>query len=236
MKPKQAWGAVSVIFALGDALLASVFIALGYVLLLVVTFAGIAALIYVYIVYKRYHVEVVPESDVLLFDDVDDLRILCNIYGLGIDGDEDSLRKKLTSFSRANAKTAFVWVAPRSVLSIGSGLSIEAVTSPGKLERPGSADELAREMLAGSSPWDAHTSVLPRGEARSTTRLMGIKECPVCGSQSRGSKNICAECGADLEFYAVLSGSKVGKRMVSAKASAVRRRLRYQVPPLGVKI
>jgi len=233
MEPKQAWGAFSVVFVLVDALAGSVLVSLGYDLMPVAAIVGIVALIYFYILYKRYHVEVVPESDIMLFDDVDDLRILCRIYGLEEMGNEGVLRRRLVAFSKANSDTAFTWVAPKSVLSVGSSLSIESGPGASGYERPLSATKLAEDMLTGASSGRERTSILPRGESRSTTRLGGIRECPVCGSRTRRARSICPECGADLEFYAVLSESKVGQRIISTKASAVRRKLRYPMPPLG---
>jgi hypothetical protein len=233
MEPKQAWGAFSVVFVLVDALAGSVLVSLGYDLVPAAAIVGIVALIYFYILYKRYHVEVVPESDIMLFDDVDDLRILCVIYGLKETGNESALRRRLVAFSRANSDTAFTWVAPKSVLSVGSSLSIESGPQVPGHAPPSSATQLAEAMLTGASSDRERTSILPRGESRSTTRLGGIRECPVCGSRTRRARNICSECGADLEFYAVLSESKVGKMMISTKASAVRRKPRYLMPPSG---
>jgi len=233
MEPKQAWGAFSVVFVLADALVGSALVSLGYDFMAIAAIMGIVALIYFYVLYKRYLVEVVPVNDILLFDDTDDLRILSRIYGLDDSGNERMLRKRLVTFSKANSEKAFAWVAPKSVLTIGSSLSIESGLNASARASPPSAAQLAENMLTDSGSDRMRTSLLPRGESRSRVRLDGIRECPVCGSHSKRDGTICQDCGADIEFYAVLSESKVGRRMISSKASAARRKLRYPAPPMG---
>jgi hypothetical protein len=181
---------------------------------------GSIALIYIYVVYKRYHVEVVPESDIVQFDDVDDLRILSRIYGLDTQGTERDLRERLLAFARANRDKAFVWVAPWSVISLGTALEVPA----------GPALAMERQT---DVPSTVSTRGLVGGKLRSPERLKRLRVCPICDSRAQESGGICNECGADLEFYSALSESKVGKRLISEKADSVRRKLRYDVPLLG---
>lgn len=225
MEPKQAWRALSLIVFLVDVASAAALVDIGYDPIPVILSALVVILIFIYVVYKRYHVEVVPESDIKLFDDIDDLRILSRIYGTDEKGDEEALRQRLVQFVRANGDKAFTWVAPRFVLAFGSALelprSIPAKTPTKPLEqRDGTVVQIRQRVLVG-------------GKSRSPSRLAGIKACSICDAQVAKSDPICPECGADLEFYSVLSESKVGKRLVSEKSDAVRRKLRYSVPSLG---
>lgn len=217
MGPKQAWVVFSFIALAADIVLALGLLELGYDGYPVVLIAGSAALVYIYVVYKRYHVEVVPENDIMQFDDVDDLRILSSIYGLDTKGTEKDVRGRLMAFARANENNAFVWVAPRSVISLGSALEVP------------SGPIAAAERLADRSS----SSALVGGKPRSPERLRRLRACPICDSPVSKSEIICIECGADLEFYSALSESKVGKRLISEKAEDVRRKLRYDVPLLG---
>lgn len=225
MEPKQAWRAFSLVVFLADAALAAALVGIGYDSTPVIFSAFVVILVYLYVLYKRYHVEVVPESDIKLFDDIDDLRILSRIYGTDEKGDEEALRQRLVRFVRANGGNAFTWVAPRSVLAFGSALEL-----PPSL--PAKAPTKPLEQRDGSGA-PARQRVLVGGKSRSPSRLAGIKSCPVCDAQVARSEPICPECGADLEFYSVLSESKVGRRLVSKKSNAVRRKLRYAVPSLG---
>lgn len=214
MNPKNAWMAFSLLLVLGDAVAMVVLTGFGYDALVVVLSGLAFLLLYFYIIYKRYNVEVVPESDIELFRDSDDLRILCMIYGLDQVGEDGRLRERLKAFSRANSSKAFAWVAPKLVLSLGAALELPA---------PGAADE------------HAPASPLVGGRKRSDSRLMAIDVCPICDAELPRGGRVCGECGADLEFYSVLRESKVGKRLVSERARAVRRKLRYDVPALGDK-
>jgi hypothetical protein len=108
------------------AVSAALSVDMGYDSLAVVLVSAIVLIIYPYVLYKRYHVEVVPESDIALFDDPDDLRILCRIYGLYTDGDEADLRRRLVKFVRTNNAKAFTWVAPKAVLGFGSTFELSA--------------------------------------------------------------------------------------------------------------
>jgi hypothetical protein len=225
MEPKQAWRAFTLILFLVDVASAAALLDIGYDPFPVIFSALVVILIYTYILYKRYHVEVVPESDIKLFDDIDDLRILSRIYGTDENGDEEALRQRLIQFVRASGDNAFTWVAPRSVLALGSALELPPSPPAKTTTRP-----LEQRDRAGAP---ARQRVLVGGKSRSPSRLAGIKACPVCDAQVARSEPICPECGADLEFYTVLSESKVGRRLVSKKSDAVRRRLRYAVPSLG---
>jgi hypothetical protein len=82
-------------------------------------------------------------------------------------------------------------------------------------------------------PSTASGKGLVGGRPRSPERLEKLKVCPICDNRLKKPGGICSECGADLEFYSVLSESKVGKRLISEKAGGVRRKLRYDVPLLG---
>jgi hypothetical protein len=220
MGPKQAWIVFSFIALAADIVLALGLRVLGYDGYPVALVTGSIALIYIYVVYKRYHVEVVPENDIMQFDDVGDLRILSSIYGLDTRGTEKELRERLLAFARANEEHAFVWVAPKSVISLGSALEVSAEPAS-VMERPAHA------------PSGVSSKGLVGGRPRSTERLGSLKACPICDTRLQKSGGICSECGADLEFYYALSESKVGKRLVSEKADGVRRKLRYDVPLLG---
>ncbi len=220
MGPRQAWIVFSFIALVADFVLALGLLRLGYDSYAVALVTGSIALIYIYVVYKRYHVEVVPESDIMRFDDVDDLRILSSIYGLDTQGSGTDLRERLLAFARANENDTFVWVAPKSVVSLGSALEIS------------SGPPLAPQHPSDSPP-AASTRGLVGGRPRSPEGLNALRACPICDSRVRKSGGICSECGADIEFYSALSESKVGKRLISEKADGVRRKLRYDVPLLG---
>src|SRR4030042_1353657 len=135
MGPKQAWIVFSFIALAADIVFALSALELGYDRFPVALVTGSIALIYIYVVYKRYHVVVVPETDIMQFDDVDDLQILSNIYGLDTQGTERDLRARLLRFARTNKDKAFVWVAPRSIISVGSALEVRAISGAG-MERP----------------------------------------------------------------------------------------------------
>lgn len=213
MSPKQAWAAFSLLIVLLDVLAIVAMVSAGFTDTVVISSGLVFLLVYFYVLYKRYHVEVVPEQDIELFTDADDLRILCKIYGLDSSGKESELRTRLIAFSRANRSKPFAWVAPKLVRSVGAALELpEEGTEPSSL--------LTMSGLTG-------------GKTRSASRLRAMGECPVCEARQPANRATCAECGADLEFYAVLRESRVGKRLVSAKARGMRRKLRYDVPRLG---
>ncbi|MCU0852377.1 MAG: hypothetical protein MUC90_03865 [Thermoplasmata archaeon] len=223
MRPKQAWGAFTVVFVLAVVLATVVLIDLGTPLLPAFILAVVAVVIYLYVLYKRYNVEVVPEGDLRLFKDPEDLRILASIYGLDCTGSEAELRSRLTGFVRANKNRAFVWVAPGSVARLGAALEVPSETRPKPPVPTPTSDRLSERLVSGEQ---AHS-------ARRAAARPAIKKCPVCDAVPKGHEDMCAECGADLRLYAVLMESKVGKRVASRKAVSARRKLRYQVPTLG---
>jgi len=210
MEPKRAWGAFSIIIVLVDAIAVALMIDLGYDLLLVLAVALIALLVYFYVLYKRYHVEVVPENDILQFEDPEDLRILSAIYGLSAEGEETDLRERLMAFAKAHGDSAFVWVAPKTVLFFGTAL-----------EMPPAQRVAATRSSKSSLIQKKADAMRPR-----------IKICPICDAEARESGSTCEECGADLELYVALGESRVGRLMLSQKAGKVRRKSRYEVPSL----
>jgi len=215
MSPKNAWMTFSMLVVLGDILGMMVLVDLGYPEMVVLGVGPVLLLFYFYVLYKRYHVEVVLESDIPLFTDPDDLRILCRIYGLDQGGSESDLRERLMAFSRENSLRPFAWVAPGFVQSLGAALEIPEAAQ-------GTDDDGGARPLIG-------------GKLRSDSRLGSLDLCPVCDAELPKGGTECGECGADLEFYAVLRESKVGRRLVSEKARVVRRKLRYDVPALREK-
>jgi len=215
MSPKNAWITFSMLVIFGDIVGMIVLVDHGYPEMVIFGIGPVLLLLYFYVLYKRYHVEVIPESDIPLFTNPDDLRILCRIYGLDGDGTDGDLRERLMAFSRTNSPRPFAWVAPGLVQSLGEALEIPEATQ-------------GRDSGNGSRP-------LTGGRARSSSRLTNLDLCPVCDAELPAGDTICAECGADLEFYAVLQESKVGRMLVSEKSKVVRRKLRYDVPALGEK-
>lgn len=218
MDPKQAWGVLG-LFVVIIAIAACALLWNAGVDVAPVATIGVAVVItFGYIAYKRYNVEVIPEDDIMLFDDPDDLALLCGIYGLDHKGDEATLRSRLIEFVRRHRHEAFVWVAPKAVMSLGNALSFERRAATPSVQ-----------VFAQPRP-----ATLPGGKQRSETRRKRIVSCPVCDAKVPGKGGICGECGADLEFYVVLSELKVGRLVLSGKrAGAVRRKLRYEVPTLG---
>lgn len=212
MKPKQAWGAFSIIVILTIAIAIALLIDLEYEPVLVAAVALIAVLVYFYVLYKRYHVEVVPETDIMQFEDADDLRILCTIYGLESKGKDAELRDRLLAFARAQGDSAFVWVAPKTVLFFGTALEIPQAS--------GRRSAGPAKSLLG-------------GDTGASARLARVKRCPICDARTPREGSICKECGADLGFYLALGASKVGKLVLSEKAGEIRRKLRYEVPSMG---
>lgn len=189
--------------------------------------------VYFYVLYKRYHVEVVPERDILLFEDQDDLRILCSIYGLDASGEIALLRKRLIDFSRANKEKSFVWVVPRAVSRVGAML--EAAPLVEKAAPQQLAKDLVKQLLSEGAGTEKLPSSLLGGQTRSQTRRLAIRVCPICEAPTQRTGHECAECGADLEFYLTLSESKVGRRLISEKAETRRRKLRYEVTAIRAR-
>lgn len=226
MKAEQAWAAFSLVFVLGAVAVAATLVSLGYDPYQIGAFAAIAIMVYLYVVYKRYHIELVTEGDITLFADPDDLRILCEIYGLGGTGRALVDRQRLKDFVRKHPERSFVWVAPRSVRSVGSALAMPPPAPEEELTVP----VLVKKLLASKPSETSLKGPLLGGVKRSSDRLAGLKECPVCeAALGRKTKAVCLECGADLEFYSVLADSKLGKRLLSEKTGARKRKLRYSV-------
>jgi len=238
MQPKQAWSVVSLIFVLGVLGVMAALVTAGSPPYPTVAFSGVAVMLFLYVVYKRYNVEVVPESDLMLFDSKDDLQLLCRIYGLDTDGGKREVRQRLVEFSRAQGRRSFVWVAPRSVRSLAAALEVEPrprepVALPAAPVPTGEQiPELFFKVISDMPSEESLRSRLVGGLSRSAERLSLISSCPVCDGAPEAGEPLCPECGADIEFYAALSESKVGRRVVSAKAVASRRKLRYPLPSL----
>ena len=181
---------------------------------------GIAgAAVYAYVVYKRYRVEVVPASDLKMFDDVEDLRILCKIYALDATGGETRLRKRLESFAESNRDRVFVWIVPRWA-SWAMAMDARRSTSSG----------LATILLSDKRRRSgSNTRPLIAGDGSEKGRL---KVCPICDHRAPLTGMVCKNCGADLSLYVALSSSRIGRRLVDEKATVVRRKLRYDAPAL----
>jgi len=226
MTPKRAWGILSVVAVSVAAAAVALLVIVGFDLFPTALFGGLAVLLYFYILYKRYHVEVVPESDIMLFDDKDDLRILCEIYGLESTGGKLELRRRLVGFSNAHKDESFTWVAPRAILSIG-------VAAPAPERALLTQISVLDQLLNETDEEMIRTRGLVFGQARTGIQTRSLKTCPICEAKAPRSATICSECGADLEFYASFSESRVGKRLVQHKAKVVKRKLRVEVTPLA---
>lgn len=183
----------------------------------VLSIAVAVVAVYLYVVYKRYHVELVTEADVKLFDDPEDLEILCKIYGLPSTGSPNHLRHRLARLSRKYSDQTFVWVAPNFMKRLAAGLEIgpeEDLPEP-----PEDASELLVRMVSSESGAGRKARPLVWGDRRSSARLRRMTDCPVCEAPVTHRSLVCERCGADLEFYDALSGSKIGRMLVAEKAS-----------------
>jgi hypothetical protein len=216
MRAGEVWGAITVLYVSGVALVSAFLIASGEETYFIMPFAVVTVAVYLYVVYKRYHVELVTEGDLRLFDDPEDLRILCAIYGLPRTGTPNWLRHRLAQFARVNSDDSFVWVAPKALRRIASGL--EFTTEKEEEEMPNNLHELVVRMVSDAPAVDRSRRPLVWGVARSRLRLSSIESCPICETDVRPGTIVCSECGADLEFYQALSESKVGKRLVAQRA------------------
>ncbi len=223
MRAEQAWGAFSLVFALAVIAVAATLFSLGHDPYLVGAFAAVAPMVYLYVLYKRYHIELVTEGDIALFRDPDDLRILCEIYGLESTGKAVVDRQRLRGFVRAHPGRAFVWVAPKPVRSVGSALAIP----PPPVEEEMTVPAMMKKLLSDRPSEASLTGPLVGGRKRSSARLASMSGCPVCDSPLGRSQAVCLRCGADLEFYSVLAESKVGRKLLSEKTEARKRKLRY---------
>jgi hypothetical protein len=206
MEPKEAWGSFSFVVVAGDIVAAASLYDIGVNPAFVIGLALIVPLIYFYILYKRYYVEVLQENDIMQFDDPDDLRILCSIYGLETAGSVDEMRARLLRFAWSKHGEPFAWVAPKAVLSLGQALEMQ----------PAEARKPPKRSVANTP--------LPGGKQRTRARRAAIARCPVCQAPAPARGSICSKCGSDLEFYEVMGESKVGKLVLSEKAGQVRRK------------
>lgn len=210
------------VFALGCAAVAAGLVSLGQDPYLIGMLVAVSVAIYLYVVYKRYHIELITEGDIAQFSDPDDLRILCEIYGLGGTGRPLIDRQRLKNFVRAHPGAAFVWIAPRPVRSVGSALAVpppepeEELTVPVLVKRL-LADKPSENSLRGSLIWDAD---------RPAEDLRTLDECPVCEWELLEPAHVCPECGADLGFYSALAESRLGRRLISEKTELRRRKAR----------
>lgn len=222
MRSEKAWAITTMMLALAVAAAGAVLISLGHDPYQIGAFSVIAIVVYLYVVYKRYHIELVTLGDIALFSDPDDLRILCEIYGVGGTGRPLVDRQRLRNFVRAHPGKAFVWIAPRPVRSVGSALALpepeeEEEQTVHSLVRRLTADRPSQSSMKGSLLWDTE------GRAGATTAL---DQCPVCESHLDGGADVCPVCGADLGFYSVLADSRLGRRLLSEKTEARRRKHR----------
>jgi hypothetical protein len=215
MRASEVWGAATVLYVSGVALVSATLIATGEEVFFVLPFAVTLTAVYLYIVYKRYRVELVTEGDIKLFDDPDDLRILCGIYGLPRTGTPNWLRHRLAQFARANSGCTFVWVAPKALRRVASGLEL----TPEKEEKelPQNLHEFVVRIVSEADSSDRSRRPLVWGMKRSRSRLNSIETCPICDTEVRRGTAICGDCGADLEFYDALAESRVGRRLLAEK-------------------
>lgn len=208
------------LFALSTTFAAAALISLGLEPYQTGAFAVSAFAIYTYIVYKRYHIELVTEGDIALFTDPEDLEILCGIYGLGGTGRPMIDRQRLKDFVRRHPDTAFVWTAPRAVTSFASALALpepepeEEFTVPALMKKLMS-EQPSEASLRGSLIWDAD------GHPGS---YVDADVCPVCDADVDGGTGTCPECGADLRFYSALADSRLGRRLLYEKTEARKRK------------
>ncbi|UCE44667.1 MAG: hypothetical protein JSU93_04445 [Methanobacteriota archaeon] len=217
MRAQDAWRVFTILFILGLAVAASWMTNQGQNVALVAFMAVVSIAVYFYIIYKRYHVERLPESDLRLFDDPEDLRILCRIYGIPDTGSPTWLRHRLAQFIRQNESRSFVWVAPIFMKKLVSNLELSP-NSEDYQEFPESQSELLERMVSSYPSAAAEGRPLVWGVRRSTSRRHAITSCPICDEEVDRKSLVCDVCGADLEFYEVLSESKVGRKLVAQRA------------------
>jgi hypothetical protein len=220
MRSEQAWAITTMMLALTVFAVVAAMVSLGGDPYQVGALGVIAVVVYLYVVYKRYHIELVTQGDIALFSDPEDLKILCEIYSLGGTGRPLVDRQRLKNFVRAHPGRAFVWVAPRPVRSLGSALSVpeperEEELTVHELVKKLTARRPSDASLRGSLVWDSVRR--PGTEAAPA-------ECPVCESRLDGRVDTCPRCGADLAFYSALADSRLVRRLLSEKTSARKRR------------
>ena len=216
MRAHDVWRAFSVLYALAVATASSFMISQNWDPALVLFIAVVALSVYMYVVYKRYHVERITEDDLKLFEDPDDLQILCRIYGLPHTGSPNRLRHRLAQFSRRNENRSFVWVAPLFMKNLVSNLEFAGETDDDEL--PEDSSELLLRMVSSGSEATLASRPLVWGRRRSSSRRQGISSCPICDSAVGLRAPVCAECGADLEFYDVLQESRIGRKLIAQKS------------------
>lgn len=218
MNARDVWAVFTLLVVLAVAVLAAFMVNRGEEPAIVFSIAAAALAVYLYVLYKRYRVELVSENDLKLFIDPEDLAILCEIYGLPSTGSPSWLMHRLALQARACSDQHFIWVAPRFMRSVASGLVAGPDEDLG--EPPEDAAELIIRMVADDDPAKRVARPLVGGRRRSAARLRGMTACPVCDSGVTRRSYVCERCGADLEFYEVLSESKIGRRLVAEKSGA----------------
>ena len=216
MRANDVWRAFTVLYALALATASAFMVNQSWSTPLVLFIAVVALSAYLYIVYKRYHVELITEGDLKLFDDPDDLQILCRIYGLPHKGSPNRLRHRLAQFSRRNDGKSFVWVAPLFMKNLVSNLELAPETDEDEL--PEDSSELLLRMVSPGSRTALANRPLVWGRQRSASRRQTISSCPICDSTVGQRAPVCEECGADLEFYDVLQESRIGRKLIAQKA------------------
>jgi uncharacterized protein YbaR (Trm112 family) len=97
------------------------------------------------------------------------------------------------------------------------------IPEPERVAEP-DANDLMRRLLSDAPTTSRFPGTLVGGAKRSPKRLVDIYWCPICRFRLKKTVAVCPECGADLEFYATLSKSQLGKRLISGKE---KRKLRY---------
>ncbi|UCE91111.1 MAG: hypothetical protein JSV90_06730 [Methanobacteriota archaeon] len=215
MNARDVWAVFTLLFVLAVAVFSAFMINSGEEPTIVASMATAAVAVYLYVVYKRYRVELVPEDDLKLFIDPEDLAILCDIYGLPSVGSPSRLMHRLALQSRAHADQHFIWVAPRLMRRIPSGLAVGPEEDFG--EPPEDAHELVARMVSDNALGKRAAMPLVWGKRRSSVRLRRMTACPICDSEVTHRSLVCERCGADLEFYDALAESRIGHRLVAEK-------------------
>lgn len=214
MNPAQSWKALSLLVVLAVAVVASALLNQGLDTLPIASGIIVILLVYPYVLYKRYHVEVIPGKDIALLNDTDDLRLLCRIYGLRADGGRIAMKERLLQFVDENRGQAFAWVAPKAVVGLGSAFSIE----------PRKAPLMSMEHAEGEP--EAGRSFSGRSRLR-------IEACPLCGARAAPGAKICSVCGADMEFHSSVAETRIGKMLATQREAAMKHKGRYPASSSG---
>jgi hypothetical protein len=215
MSTRDVWAVFTLLCVLAVAVFSAFMINRGEEPAIVLSVAAAAVAVYLYVIYKRYRVELVPESDLKLFDDPEDLEILCTIYGLPSTGPTSRRMHRLALLSRAYSDQHFIWVAPGFMKRIASGLVAGPDEELG--EPPEDAMDLLTRMVSDDGAGKGFARPLALGKKRSAARLRRMESCPVCDSEVTHRSFVCERCGADLEFYDALAESKIGRMLVAEK-------------------